>query len=57
MKTALQMVNDVINENIFHIKSIYVMFGDKQFMSKHTFHKQHPSICLFHLDLLYLLIC
>ncbi len=34
-----------------------VIFGDNQFMSKLTFHTKHPQVDLFHLDLLYMLIC
>ncbi len=48
MKTAQKIVNNLINENIFPLKisSRYVIFGDNQFMSKHTFHIQKPSIGL-----------
>ncbi len=52
MKTVEKIVNNLLNENIFAlnsvkgqlIKKICVIFGDNQFMSKHTFHIQYPSI-------------
>ncbi len=38
-------------------KTGWVIFGDNQSMSKCTIHIQSPSIYLFQLDLLHLLIC
>ncbi len=55
MKTAQKIVNNLINETIFPLKLIkarWMIFVDNQFMSKHTFHIQNPSIHLFQLDFL-----
>ncbi len=59
MKTAQRIVNNLININIFLLNVsllIHVIFGDNQFMSKHTFHIKNPSIYQFQLDLLHRLI-
>ncbi len=39
MKTAQKIVHNWIYESIFSVKvNSYVIFGDNQFMPKHTFH-------------------
>ncbi len=56
MKIAQKIVNKLINEIYFNIhiilqgqfiKTRWVILGDNQFMSKHTFHRINPSAYLF----------
>ncbi len=51
MKTEQKIVNHWINEIIFPIKTILVIFGDSHFISKHTFDIQIFSIYLFQFGL------
>ncbi len=37
MKTAQEIVNNLITDNMVPLKVRCVIFGDNQFMSKHTF--------------------
>ncbi len=62
MKTAQEIVRNLINEYISligrqFIKTRCVIFGDNQYMSKHTFNIQNSSIYWFKFDLLHMLIC
>ncbi len=63
MKTAKKIVNNLINENMESLKGKLiktrwvVIFGDNQFLSKHTFQIQNSSVYLFQLDLIHFLIC
>ncbi len=52
LKIAQKIDNNLINENML-IKTRYVIFGDNQFMSKHTLHIINPSAYMFQLDLLH----
>ncbi len=51
MKTAQNIFHNLINNtfpfNGQFIKTRWLIFGDSQFMPKHTFHIQNPSIYLF----------
>ncbi len=51
MKPTQKMVNNLINETIFPFKgqiitTIWVILGDHQLISKHTFHRINPSTYL-----------
>ncbi len=55
MTIVQKIVNNLINTNIFPlrgqlIKTGWVIFGDNQFMSKHTFHRINTSTYLFQFD-------
>ncbi len=47
MNTAQKIINNLINENIFPFNKGQLkdkmIFGDDQFISKHTFHIQNSS--------------